>query len=91
MGESTKNYDTATSSTATGASARIGSVGYACVPQASAYQRFNVFQRLEHILLLVSFTVLGVTGLPQKYSAQPWATTMIGAMGGIETTRLIHR
>ncbi len=60
-------------------------------PKPHAYQRFNVFQRLEHILLLVSFTVLGVTGLPQKYSAQPWATTMIGAMGGIETTRLIHR
>jgi cytochrome b subunit of formate dehydrogenase len=57
----------------------------------SAYRRFSVFQRLEHILLLVSFTVLGITGLPQKYSAQPWATTMIGAMGGIEFTRLIHR
>ena len=60
-------------------------------PKPSAYQRFSVLQRLEHILLLVSFTVLGVTGLPQKFSAQPWAVTMISAMGGIETTRIIHR
>ena len=60
-------------------------------PKPSAYQRFSVLQRLEHILLLVSFTVLGLTGLPQKFSAQPWAVTMISAMGGIETTRIIHR
>ncbi len=60
-------------------------------PKPSAYQRFSVLQRLEHILLLVSFTVLGLTGLPQKFSAQPWAMTMISAMGGIETTRIIHR
>ena len=60
-------------------------------PKPSAYHRFNPLQRFEHILLLVSFTVLALTGLPQKFSAQPWADTMIAAMGGIETTRIIHR
>lgn len=54
------------------------------------YRRFDKWQRLEHAVLLVSFTVLAITGIPQKYSAQPWAGAMIGAMGGIETTRLIH-
>lgn len=55
------------------------------------YHRFDIFQRSEHIVLLVSFTVLAVTGLPQMYSQQPWATVMILGMGGIETVRIIHR
>lgn len=59
--------------------------------KAAAYFRFSTLQRLEHILLLVSFTVLSITGLPQKFSNQPWAAAMIAAFGGIETTRIIHR
>jgi len=59
-------------------------------PKNAWYLRFNQWQRLEHITLIVSFTVLAVTGLPQKYSSQAWASTMIGGMGGIEATRLIH-
>lgn len=55
------------------------------------YHRFDIFQRSEHIVLLVSFTVLAVTGLPQMYSQQPWATAMILGMGGIETVRIVHR
>lgn len=53
-------------------------------------RRFDPWQRIEHAVLLVSFSVLAITGLPQKYSAQPWADTMILWMGGIEMTRLIH-
>lgn len=55
------------------------------------YDRFNLAQRIEHIILLVSFTALSITGLPQMFSLQPWATFMIDAMGGIETVRIIHR
>jgi formate dehydrogenase gamma subunit len=55
------------------------------------YHRFNIFQRSEHIILLISFTMLAITGLPQMYSQQPWATAMILGMGGIETVRIIHR
>ena len=54
------------------------------------YRRFNSWQRLEHIILLISFTILAITGLPQKYSAAPWGAAMINGMGGIESTRLIH-
>ena len=57
----------------------------------SKYWRFDVFQRVEHALLITSFTVLVITGLPQKFSSQPWAEFMIMAMGGIETVRIIHR
>jgi cytochrome b subunit of formate dehydrogenase len=52
--------------------------------------RFTLVQRIEHILLLASFTILGVTGLPQKYALSPISDWIIGALGGIETTRQIH-
>jgi cytochrome b subunit of formate dehydrogenase len=55
------------------------------------YRRFDLWQRVDHIVLISSFTVLGITGIPQMFSTQPWATWMILAMGGIETVRIIHR
>jgi cytochrome b subunit of formate dehydrogenase len=54
------------------------------------YTRFHWIQRIEHAFLLISFTLLGLTGLPQKFSTAGWAQAMIGFFGGIETTRLIH-
>ncbi len=54
------------------------------------YVRFHWVQRIEHALLLTSFTLLGVTGLPQKFSTAGWAQAMIGFFGGIDTIRLIH-
>jgi cytochrome b subunit of formate dehydrogenase len=54
------------------------------------YTRFHWTQRIEHGLLLVSFTTLALTGLPQKFSTAGWAQAMIGFFGGIETTRVIH-
>lgn len=55
------------------------------------YPRFRTMARIEHALLMVSFTILTITGLPQKYALQGWAEWMINAMGGIELTRIIHR
>ncbi|NOZ26583.1 MAG: hypothetical protein GXP39_00835 [Chloroflexi bacterium] len=54
------------------------------------YQRFTATQRIEHFVLMLSFTALAITGLPQKYVGHNWAETMIGWMGGIETVRQIH-
>lgn len=55
------------------------------------YQRFTVFQRIEHWLQVFSFTLLALTGLPQKFLGTPWAESMIAAMGGIELVRIYHR
>lgn len=55
------------------------------------YQRFSRSQRVEHLLIIASFVILALTGLPQKFIGQPWAEMMIGLFGGIETTRVIHR
>ncbi|HRQ39963.1 MAG TPA: cytochrome b/b6 domain-containing protein [Chloroflexota bacterium] len=59
--------------------------------QQQQYERFRIGARIEHIILLVSFTILAVTGLPQRYAQYELAQNMIVAMGGIETVRLIHR
>ncbi|MBZ0290709.1 MAG: c-type cytochrome [Anaerolineae bacterium] len=59
--------------------------------QKKEYVRFAAAQRFEHIILLVTFTGLALTGLPQKYGEQAWAQTMVAAMGGIESVRVLHR
>ena len=54
-------------------------------------RRFTVPQRIEHLVLLISFTVLGLTGLVQKYALNSLSERLIGVLGGIQTTRVIHR
>ena len=54
------------------------------------YERFHWTQRIAHALLLASFSLLGLTGLPQKFALAGWAQAMIAFFGGIETTRMIH-
>ena len=55
-----------------------------------AYTRFTIFQRIEHIVLIASFSTLGLTGLVQKYAGSAIAEWLIGVLGGIETVRTIH-
>jgi cytochrome b subunit of formate dehydrogenase len=55
------------------------------------YPRFTLSQRIQHILLTVTFFGLVFTGLPQKYSTESWAQTVINIFGGIEAVRIIHR
>ncbi len=53
--------------------------------------RFVLRQRLEHILLIILFVGLSVTGLAQRYSGSGWGEWIIINVGGIEFLRLIHR
>lgn len=55
-----------------------------------SYVRFDLSQRIEHLLFMISFTILGLTGLVQKYSAAPISQAIMEAFGGIEQTRQIH-
>ena len=55
------------------------------------YRRFDRSQRIEHAVFLISFTVLGITGLAQKFATSPGGETLIRLLGGIEFTRIIHR
>ena len=58
---------------------------------ADRYRRFTVSDRLEHLFQLTSFTVLGVTGLVQRYAGARFSRNIIDLFGGIENTRNIHR
>jgi cytochrome b subunit of formate dehydrogenase len=55
------------------------------------FPRFRKMAQLEHIILLLSFTILAITGLPQKWPQSPISLWMINLIGGIETVRIIHR
>jgi formate dehydrogenase subunit gamma len=54
------------------------------------YLRFSVAQRIEHWVQMLSFFLLGFTGLPQKFAGEGWAETLIAMLGGIENVRNIH-
>ena len=54
------------------------------------YQRFSIYERLEHITILLSFTTLALTGLPQKYPEAGLSIFIAGLLGGIESIRSIH-
>jgi cytochrome b subunit of formate dehydrogenase len=56
-----------------------------------SYARFAPSVRMEHMILLITFTGLALTGLPQKYADQGWAQFLIEVMGGVESVRIIHR
>lgn len=54
------------------------------------YERFDILERIEHIIFLTSFSVLGLTGLVQKFSASPFSLWVMQSLGGIDGTRRIH-
>lgn len=53
--------------------------------------RFEPIQRLEHALVMTLFTVLAVTGIPQKFFDQGWARALTGWLGGVDSARFLHR
>lgn len=53
--------------------------------------RFDPIQRTEHAAVMTLFTVLTLTGIPQKFFDSGWAQTMMGWLGGVDTARFIHR
>src|SRR3990170_5678739 len=59
--------------------------------ETEEFVRFNRGQRLEHLILIISFTTLCVTGLPQKFAQNDVSAWLIVSLGGIEITRAIHR
>ena len=54
------------------------------------YKRFDLTQRLEHGIFMASFSMLGLTGLIQKFSSSPISLMIMRFLGGIENTRQIH-
>jgi len=53
--------------------------------------RFSVLQRAEHASVMALFTVLAITGLPQKFFDSNWARVLMGWLGGVDVARWFHR
>jgi cytochrome b subunit of formate dehydrogenase len=55
------------------------------------YQRFSRLNRALHVLMIVSFISLALTGMTLKFSYTGWAATLSRGLGGFETAGYIHR
>jgi len=55
------------------------------------YTRFVPFERLLHFLVVTSFLLLVITGMPLKFYYTGWAKVMFQIIGGAETARALHR
>lgn len=53
--------------------------------------RFNWVHRILHAVVIVSFFVLVLTGLPLRFSCTPWAEPLMRFWGGVESAGLLHR
>lgn len=62
----------------------------AMTPVVETYERFDLSQRIQHICLIVSFTLLALTGLPQLFVGAGWARGFMAVLGGIDGVRRIH-
>ena len=69
---------------------RAGSEGGKAMSEQKRFLRFGIARRIEHLVLILSFTTLAVTGLVQKYAMVGVSDFIIKLLGGIETTRVIH-
>jgi cytochrome b subunit of formate dehydrogenase len=54
-------------------------------------ERFSPRQRVEHALVMTTFTLLAVTGFPQKFYDSGWALSIVGLFGGMGPMRFVHR
>jgi cytochrome b subunit of formate dehydrogenase len=55
------------------------------------FTRFAPFERLLHILVVSSFLLLVITGMPLKFYYTHWAKFIFSVLGGPETARMLHR
>jgi len=53
--------------------------------------RFADKQRYTHIAIVISFLILAATGLPLMYSHMPWGKALAHGIGGVDTSRVLHR
>jgi cytochrome b subunit of formate dehydrogenase len=55
------------------------------------YTRFTPFERFLHFLMVTSFLLLVVTGMPLKFYYTGWAKAIFDMIGGVEVARSLHR
>ena len=55
------------------------------------FTRFVPFERFLHFLVVTSFLLLVITGMPLKFYYTAWAKVIFSVIGGAETARTLHR
>jgi cytochrome b subunit of formate dehydrogenase len=55
------------------------------------YRRFDAFDRVLHVVLMVSFLGLALTGLPLLFSDSAWASVLARVLGGFHAAGILHR
>lgn len=58
---------------------------------AKLYTRFGPVDRFCHFLVIVSFLLLVITGMPIKFPTQPWAKVFFDMIGGPSVAASVHR
>jgi len=64
------------------------------IPAATSnmvYQRFKPQQRFLHVLIIISFLGLALTGMTLRFSEFGWAQWISSMLGGFATTSYLHR
>lgn len=54
------------------------------------FSRFSPYERFLHILVVTSFLLLVLTGMPLKFYYTDWAKHLFNLMGGVNTARWLH-
>jgi cytochrome b subunit of formate dehydrogenase len=54
------------------------------------FTRFSLSDRVQHLVMLLSFTTLAITGLAQKFALNPVSLFIVRLWGGVESLRLTH-
>lgn len=60
-------------------------------PDPRMYPRMNLNLRLQHVLLFSSVIALAATGLPLRFASSDVAIQQLNIMGGLESSRWLHR
>ncbi|MCF6319267.1 MAG: hypothetical protein L3J83_08325 [Proteobacteria bacterium] len=61
------------------------------VGKTKYYRRFNKRQRFTHIMVILSFILLALTGMILKFAHMDWAMWLSNVLGGVKSTGAIHR
>lgn len=59
--------------------------------KTEVYWRFNVLHRFIHLVMMVTFIGLALTGLPIKYPDAFWARGLVLFWGGVKGAGIFHR
>jgi cytochrome b subunit of formate dehydrogenase len=58
---------------------------------ARSFERLTLFQRAQHLTMVISFTLLALTGLPMRFPEAAGVARLYTIFGGLAGARQVHR